>query len=342
MDDGTVLPLPFDEFMERASNIAVTWLDLKPIAEALQAEYQRGLAEGAKDGTDAYERGRADMRAEILATLTGSVVVKNQSGDKIELTRDGATITVGPVVITALDPDVVRGLAPKTPTSEEMDEIAEKIAPPDSLIVEPGFGGGASVNARPFGIPSTFQMFQIILREMPDKLTSRELVAEVARRWWPGLKFERLGPDISSSVTRGRIHRDLDGRLRLTEKGDKVDATDNRGMAKQGTQPPQPKQAALPQPRGGPGTRLFVCERRDPIPLLNAEWAVADTLYRAMGKGFVDVTFLATKVWGSARGGDTQAKIALLIDTLNPKLDEIGLKAEYHRGFGYIMKDTTP
>lgn len=349
--------MPPEEFMELASEIQLTWIDLTPIAAALQAEYQRGVADGAKQldtaqlEAAAYERGRAEMRAEIIKGLIGGGGSSKPSQGfplDMKLGAGGGTNTHVAVLPHPLAPEgrsekalpaippepepepdaVVIEEIPKIPSKDDLDEMAAKIAPP----------GTVHPHARPEGIPSTFQMFQIILREKPGQLTSRELIAEVASRWWPGLKFDRLAPEISTSVTKGRVHRDLDGKLTLTAKGDKIDATDNRGMARLGTQPPQPKQALVPKRRDD--RRLFVVGGgKPPIPLLPAEWSFADALHKAMGKGFVDVAFLAVKVWGHSRGSDNQARLAGIMATLNPSLAEIGLRTEYHKGFGYVMKE---
>lgn len=68
---------------------------------------------------------------------------------------------------------------------------------------------------RPEGTPSLFEMTALVLKDAmaggKPGLTGREIVADIGKRYWPGVKPQQILPPIYSFAKRGR--------LRKTEKG---------------------------------------------------------------------------------------------------------------------------
>lgn len=62
----------------------------------------------------------------------------------------------------------------------------------------------ASATPRPPDIPTNFEMICAVLEEA-GPLTARAIVAEVARRWWPGMDPEAVRPSIHGFVGQGRL-----------------------------------------------------------------------------------------------------------------------------------------
>lgn len=263
--------------------------------------------------------------------------------------------------------------------AETKIEAAPKVDPPaartvvtknDTLQVRPDRSaphprGGAK---RPEGIPTTFTMIQTVLKEKPKfTMIARDVMDAIEKRWWPGLGPTFLGPDISSAVTSGRLARNADGKLALTEKGESLISEDLRhktrgefqkptndaGMARLQVAPvkaieekhetavvvsPAPKpERRLPQPRG-PMAFKFDHNGRSTTLATAREFSIAGKLRVAMGKGHVSEAHLAETVIGS----NTEAQrdlIRLTCRGMNPNLAEVGLKIEHYPGFGLIMKD---
>lgn len=222
---------------------------------------------------------------------------------------------------------------------------------------------------RPEGIPTTFGMIRDVLEEKPG-LTAREVAAEMAKRWWPGLQFKTIGPDISTGVSKFRLNRDADGRLTLTDRGRSLVSTDARvanvgtfpkkaeetirkGSAAKGVDPAavmaiakiESKPAAAPAPvvhkplvRPPPAGIKFEHNGRTTMLATAREYSVVGKLRVAMGKGHVPESFLASSVFGS----DTENNRNIIRDVclgLNDRLAEVGLVVEHHKGFGLLMKE---
>jgi hypothetical protein len=169
-----------DDFMDEAASVATASLDLDAIAGALRAQ---------------YERGRDDCRREML----GEILAKVSS--IAEAIEPGRPVVLPPPVVILPPAEEERALEPRPrPEPPAADSAAR---------------GGAQ---RPPNIPTTFKMAREVLLEEPG-LTAREVANRIERRWWPGLRFNQIGPEFYSFVSSGRMQRDADGKLSLTERG---------------------------------------------------------------------------------------------------------------------------
>lgn len=202
---------------------------------------------------------------------------------------------------------------------------------------------------RPAGIPTTFGMIREVLEDKPG-LTAKEVVDAIAARWWPGLQLKSIGPDISTSITKGRLARDDAGGLTVTAKGLATRSTDDRTIK---SNPPVQSAAqaddnrtalmreiakresvpqAAPAPLAGqlqpfkprvpaPGQKLGPPARAKnehefqhgatAINLRGNEYMVATKLRAAMGKGHISVQFLAETVLGSSKRNAIDSKMVL-------------------------------
>lgn len=76
----------------------------------------------------------------------------------------------------------------------------------------------ASATGRPEGIPSTPEMVMTILTEdagFSDGMTPKDIQDEIAKRWWPDVKSELVGPTIWRMWKQKRLVRTADGRYDL-------------------------------------------------------------------------------------------------------------------------------
>lgn len=202
---------------------------------------------------------------------------------------------------------------------------------------------------RPSDIPTTFAMFRAVLEDKPG-LTADDLMAQIEARYWPGLNRNFLKPEVSTAVSQGKLLRDEDGRLRVSEKGAVVTSVDLR---KNKSQPPQrmakTEQAKPPVPAPSkpqqhhrvvvPNVTDFEHDGR--VAMLDPkEYRVAVKMRAAIGRGFLDFKFLAQAALMNEYNAkiDPQGFLVNLMATLNPKLAPLGLVAEKVPHMGYVLK----
>lgn len=204
-------------------------------------------------------------------------------------------------------------------------------------------GPRAESSPRPDGIPTTFSMFQTVLKEKPGLLAAG-LIDEIRERWWPGLGRTFLSPEISSHITNGRLTRDLDGRLFLTEHGRNLGSTDNRPEIQKGKKPTKlpsvPQRTAplvAPRAAAAQGIKFEHGERSTTLPDMRS-YVIAGKLRAAMGKGHISEAFLAEQIIGSNTEAHRET-IKLSVRSMADQLAEVGLKVEFYPGFGFMMKE---
>jgi hypothetical protein len=70
---------------------------------------------------------------------------------------------------------------------------------------------------RPSGCPSNYEMMELILasaeKEGKDGLTASEIISEMRKRYWPGLKDAQVSAPIYAFVRKGRFRRLEKGRI---------------------------------------------------------------------------------------------------------------------------------
>lgn len=68
---------------------------------------------------------------------------------------------------------------------------------------------------RPDGIPTNYDMAEVILRDAVNAgrrgLTAAEMVEEIGRRWWPGVQGPQILPIMYQFAKRGRLLKGEDG-----------------------------------------------------------------------------------------------------------------------------------
>jgi hypothetical protein len=196
-------------------------------------------------------------------------------------------------------------------------------------------------------------MIGTILDECPA-LTAQEVGGKIRERWWPGMDFKRIGPEFSTWLKQGRLARDDDGKLTLTPRGRAVAfPTEPKKPPEPAREPPKATAPAVqPGPRRvvvTPGAKLGPPARRQnedefvhggkTILLSSREYLLATRLRTAIGKGHVSTQFLAETALGMKRHVDNETLIRDIVEVMNPKLQPAGLKVEFWKGFGFIMKE---
>lgn len=317
---------PIDEdFLMRAAEISVEWIDIMPFARALQDEYQRGLREstaGAEQMKAEYERGQNDYRDNLLRELDARRVPAKEA-----------------VKESPKEPE------PRKPIANSIEEAPAPKAPK----AEPKPRTGAP---QPTGTPTTFRMIAIILSEKGPMLV-RDVTAVIAERWWPGLTYDRLSPEVSTWIRKGRLDRDQDGKLSVTLHGFKVAKMSalepavlapkkplveplKNVMVPKTPAPSRPAPQPAPQPSMAVGVDFSFNEKK--VRLTHREHVVAIKLQGAMGKGHLSGRFLGQCI-NLSKQSDNEGMVRDLCVVLSSKIEPLGLKVEFFKGFGFVMTE---
>lgn len=361
--------MPDDEFMERAAEISMEWFNITPVARALEAEYQRGMVDGglavnakfSERLAAEHQRGMDDYRDELLRNMDARRVEKEPIVKGLEETSQEKPAEPG------------RPSGTPEPPKRTSEPPAAREKAPKQVRGDTG--------PRPEGIPTTFEMIGSILDGSPG-LTAQQVGDRIRECWWPGMDFKRIGPEFSTWIRKGRLDRDADGKLTLTEQGRKVafpvgfDPNKKSIEESRRVLPPDPPKVRMPavQPTAGPrpetpkpppmvrapdvprqvvtpGAKLGPPVRSGhamayqhggkSVMLHHREFSIAQVLRAAMGKGHIDTTFLAQKALGSDKRNaiDNESLLRDLVSIMNPKLEPLRLNIEFHKGFGFVMKE---
>ena len=298
-----------------------------------------------------YQRGRDDYRNELLA--------------KMDVLRD----VIAPAETTPKKKLIVHSIQEETSKPPETPHIA-----PKNHGAEGDATGAKDVDAspkkrerdvrnhgspRPEGLPTTFTMIAIILRDCPG-LTARETGDRIRERWWPGMDFSRIGPEFSTWITKGRLLRDHDGKLTLSDSGRRLAFPSVNPDMPEPSRPAEPKPAptvrifptvppkeptrsiASPpaQPTAGKKPHMFFEYGGAKVELQMPEYVIASRLHIAMGKGHLDVSTLANSLGNLKKGtADNAILLRSMCSVISDKIAKLGLKIDYYEGFGFVMKE---
>jgi hypothetical protein len=100
---------------------------------------------------------------------------------------------------------VFERFSPSEPSSKKLNGDKPKLGP-----------------ARPRGIPTNFEMTEMILkaseREGKNGLTAAEIVEQIRTRYWPGIMGAQILPVIYHFVKQGRIRKTAGGKFKSIHK----------------------------------------------------------------------------------------------------------------------------
>lgn len=302
-----------------------------------------------------YQRGRDDEREENLGRILGHIEgMLPKMVTKEDLDRWAAQqITHGqdrkPLKIATVE-EIKPGTdgAPEPEKRTSVAPAASKRAPRANIR--------GDTTPRPTDIPTTFEMVAAVLDVRSD-LTAEQVVDRIRDRWWPGLDFKRIGPELSTWIRKGRLSRDADGKLTLTGSGRRLAfpsgenphaevPKESKPPERPAVQPamgprPSPPRIATPGVKLGPparqeGTKFQHGERT--AVLHDKEAHIATLLRSAIGKGHLDAKFLANSIGIKSEAETTMRDF---VSILNAKITPLGLTIEFYKGFGFIMKECT-
>lgn len=110
----------------------------------------------------------------------------------------------------------------------EADELAvalrvfERFSAPETLEKKDNAGLPKLGPPRPPGIPSTFEMTEMVLksseREGKNGLTANEIVEQIGKRYWPNIVGAQILPTIYKLAKDGRIRRTSSGKFKSVHK----------------------------------------------------------------------------------------------------------------------------
>jgi len=100
--------------------------------------------------------------------------------------------------------------------------VFERFSPPESSSKKKNDGKPKLGPARPRGIPSNFEMTEMILkaseREGKNGLTANEIVEQISSRYWPGIMGAQILPAIYHFAKQGRIRKTAGGKFKSIHK----------------------------------------------------------------------------------------------------------------------------
>lgn len=247
--------------------------------------------------------------------------------------------------VVAIDPQpYTLPLLEEEPFDVEMPDIpgvniSSDVSPVTLPSTKPRPGG-----SRPSGIPTTFDMIRTILEEKPG-LVARQVAEEIQMRWWPGMPYGRISPDISTAVNSGRLSRDADGKMTVTDLGRNVESVDYRKPAAVASTPIAPtKPIAVEKFVSSVSTEatFMFMHAGKTARLTKPELEVASALRKVIGKGFLDYAFLGLRARGVSASRSAlpdKSYLSQMIPSLGAKLEPLGLRIEHSDNFGYFMKE---
>ena len=365
--------------------------DSDKLIEYVQSEYMRGHEDGYLTG---YEAARADILADLETVAKRTKVLmppadrkplaitsmEPVTADKPELDRFAAEpITHGqdhkplkPVVAGRSETD--QSAETTVAGAREAPEATQPAPEPEKRTTaapNPGKRPSRDIRGhtgtdRPKGLPTTFEMIGAVLDESPG-LTAIQVGDKIRDRWWPGMDFKRIGPEFSTWITKGRLIRDPEGKLTLSESGRKIafpaavspqkqdepaeaitarESVPQRSHAPLAGQPqPMRREVVTPGAKLGPPARKqneaeFEYLGRK-VLLRSREYMIAVKLRAAIGKGHLSPQFLAETALGADKRNaiDNKSLLSELCDGMNERLATVGLNISYYEGFGFVMKE---
>jgi hypothetical protein len=305
--------------------------DSDALVKFFYAEYERGHAAGYTAG---YEAARADILADLETVAKRTKALMPPADRK-------------PLAVTAMEPidrseTDQSGTAETTVAGECEAPEATQVAPePEKRTSEPrrpeerpriSHGvGRVSGYARPEGIPSNFEMCRLVLIDAGRPLTATEIRDCVKVRWWPDVPADWKSSPFGF-LGSGKLKKDEDGKFILP---------DDKPVERK----PTPQEiinaevAKRQAPKLGPPARQdgvdFLWNGKT-VTLHQREATIAVQLRAAMGKGHLDAKLLANSI-----GIKSEAESVMrdMVSILNPKIAEVGLRVDYFKGFGFIMKE---
>jgi hypothetical protein len=206
---------------------------------------------------------------------------------------------------------------------------------------------------RPEGIPSNYEMCRMVLIDAGIPLTATEIRDRVAKRWWPSVPGDWKSSQFGF-LGSGKLLKNADGKFilpevvpekRVTPEKPNPHEVINREVARRDSIavkpaiPPARREVVTPGAKLGPPARgegVAFQHGDKTVVLHQRERDIAVRLRTAMGVGHLDAKFLAGLIGIKS---DAEATMRDFVAIMNPKLEAIGLKVIFYKGFGFAMAE---
>jgi hypothetical protein len=100
--------------------------------------------------------------------------------------------------------------------------VFERFSPSESSSTKNKSGKPKLGPARPRGIPTNFEMTEMVLkaseREGKNGLTANEIIEQIGSRYWPGIMGAQILPVIYRFAKQGRIRKTAGGKFKSIHK----------------------------------------------------------------------------------------------------------------------------
>lgn len=210
--------------------------------------------------------------------------------------------------------------------------------------------GGRQSAFRPDNIPANLAMAIEAITEL-GPASAPPIRNWIRKKYWSNMP-DHWTANLYDFVSSGKLARDGLNFIIPEKKPSAIAKEQTQVLPKEPSRAPMPRVQPTAGPREtvNPGAKLGPPARGGPMAfqhkgqtalLHHREFAIAQVLRAAMGRGHVDTQFLAQKALGSDKRNaiDNESLLRDLVTIMNPKLAPIGLTIEFHKGFGFVMKE---
>ena len=343
--------------------------DSEKIIEFFRKEYQRGFDAGVASASTnkeelerAYQRGRESLLDDVRSMfprksiasehkqpIAESIVEVPSEPETDPPRRAGAGFPEGTKVTddkgfsgTVDAEGIIRIDSPVK--SEERTGEAPKAEKP-----APNVGGRPPKAHRPSSVPTNIIMARTALKELGPS-AAPQIREYVRKKWWADVPKEWVSV-LWGFAEDGRLVREgINFALPAMPESVPVAKPDpqaviDREIAKRDAIavrpaiPPSRREVVTPGAKLGPPARKegVHFKHGDKIVTLHQrEVDIALRLRAAMGSGHLDAKFLANSIGIKS---DAEPVMREFVSVLNPKLEAVGLKVTFYKGFGFAMAE---
>lgn len=261
--------------------------------------------------------------------------------------------------VRKLFPSTARVVEGKSPFAKSIVEVPSepetdppKVATNSHASKGVGRGPKPTNIDRPEGIPSNYEMCRLVLIDAGIPLTATEIRDRVAKRWWPNVPGDWKSSPFGF-LGSGKLLKNAEGKFILPEavpanrviakKPDPQEVINREVERRAASSAPKISVPAVRREVVTPGAKLGAPARGTGVTfehkgksvvLHERERTIATKLRVAMGVGHIDAKFLAGQI---GIRSDAEPVMREFTSVMNGKLEAIGLRIDWHKGFGFSM-----
>lgn len=299
-----------------------------------------------------YTQGRADERKDMgkrlerIEKILNEAVITNDGDELIDRRQPLASAVTDISVAKPAEPGTDETTGNDKPSEARQPEKVSSStvdAPPKPERHDPpkirNLGGGVNPN-RPVDLETNIELATMAIEALGGKASAPQIRDWVlkhkwadAPKYWNSCLYDLVG---ARKLGRDGINFILSKQIIIV--GDETVTIERKADAKP-TFEPQPDAPRYVAPPLAAGVQFEYQGKK--VMLQKHEWRVAEALKRAIGKGFLDYSFLGTQARGTSSryGVGDRGYLQEMMPALCDRLATVGLKVDHSPAFGYTMKE---